>query len=94
MSGSGDGYGHEDGHDGDGDKDGDISVMVVFWLILSLFPLKGSPSVKCSECEYMDSQELSWPIESHTISLMTFGKDRWQANDQNATSPPNFLNVR
>ena len=32
----------------------------------------------CTPCQTMDARELSWPVESRTISLTTFAKDRWQ----------------
>ena len=37
----------------------------------------------------MDARELSWPVESRTISLTTFAKDRWQI--KNSSSSPDKL---
>ena len=38
-------------------------------------------SKMCTPCQIMDAQELSWPVESRTISLTTFAKDRWQTRN-------------
>ncbi|XP_032240708.1 P2X receptor E isoform X2 [Nematostella vectensis] len=56
---------------------------------------KGNANRTCSLCEYIDAQELSWPIESHTINLMTFGKDRWQVKQRNDSFlKQEFVNIR
>ncbi len=42
----------------------------------------------------MDAQELSWPIQSHTLSVMTFCKERWQSNQQLSDHPEEFITLR
>lgn len=38
----------------------------------------------CSNaCESIDVQELSWPVESKVVSIMTFCKERWQVKHKN-----------
>ncbi|KAK2569056.1 P2X receptor E [Acropora cervicornis] len=44
------------------------------------------PSKSCTPCQFLDAQELSWPVESHTISLTTFAKDRWQMRNTSFSS--------
>ncbi|KAJ7373491.1 hypothetical protein OS493_011087 [Desmophyllum pertusum] len=47
---------------------------------------KGEPSKMCTPCQTMDARALSWPVESRTISLTTFAKDRWQTKNTSASS--------
>ncbi|XP_074638641.1 P2X receptor E-like isoform X1 [Acropora palmata] len=47
------------------------------------------PSKSCTPCQFLDAQELSWPVESHTISLTTFAKDRWQMRNTSFSSMSN-----
>ena len=46
------------------------------------------------QCRYLDAQELSWPIQSRTLSVMTFCKERWQSNQQSSIRPEEFLTLR
>ncbi|KAK3734157.1 hypothetical protein QZH41_017128 [Actinostola sp. cb2023] len=51
--------------------------------------------LSCIACESIDAQELSWPVESRVLSLMTFCKDRWQVKHKNGTLPQqNYVNIR
>ena len=55
------------------------------------------PTKICTPCRTMDARELSWPVESHTISLTTFAKDRWQTRNTSLPSPnklPQFETIR
>jgi len=58
---------------------------------------KGKVSKMCTPCQIMDAQELSWPVESRTISLTTFAKDRWQTRNISKSTtgkPQQFETIR
>ncbi|XP_046864902.1 P2X receptor A-like isoform X2 [Xenia sp. Carnegie-2017] len=62
---------------------------------LSKCCIKGSLIDNCTmQCRYLDAQELSWPIQSRTLSVMTFCKERWQSNQQSSIRPEEFLTLR
>ena len=42
----------------------------------------------------MDARELSWPMESRTISLTTFAKDRWQTKNISTGKFEQFKTIR
>lgn len=51
----------------------------------------------CTSCQTMDARELSWPVESRTISLTTFAKDRWQIKnitESTTGKPQQFATIR
>lgn len=51
----------------------------------------------CTSCQTMDARELSWPVESRTISLTTFAKDRWQIkniSESTTGKPQQFATIR
>ncbi|XP_031571525.1 P2X receptor E-like [Actinia tenebrosa] len=49
----------------------------------------------CGSCEAVDVQELSWPVESQMLSLMSFCKDRWQVKHKNSSlQQQNYVNIR
>ncbi len=51
----------------------------------------------CTLCQTMDAREMSWPVESRTISLTTFAKDRWQTKNISKSStgkPQPFETIR
>eukprot|EP00117_Sycon_ciliatum_P014807 scpid69513/ scgid5034/ P2X receptor E len=35
-------------------------------------------SASCQHCRRLDAKELSWPVESRTMTISTFVKDKWQ----------------
>ncbi|PFX25533.1 P2X receptor E [Stylophora pistillata] len=47
--------------------------------------MKETASKMCTPCQVMDARELSWPVESRTISLTTFAKDRWQTKNMSSS---------
>lgn len=61
---------------------------------LHLIIFSASDKECISQCHYMDAQELSWPIQSHTLSVMTFCKERWQSNQQSPDHPEEFSTLR
>ena len=58
------------------------------------FTCKASAGACMSQCHYLDAQELSWPIQSRTLSVMTFCKERWQSNQQSTDHPEEFQTLR
>lgn len=48
----------------------------------------------CTQCQVMDARELSWPVESRTISLTTFSKDRWQTKNMSSGKFGKFETIR
>ena len=54
----------------------------------------GEPTKMCTPCQVLDARELSWPVESRTISLTTFAKDRWQTRNTSLDIVSEFKTVR
>ena len=44
-------------------------------------------------CVDYDAQELSWPIEAHSVNIMTFGKDNWQERRRGDKGTYNFETI-
>ena len=44
-------------------------------------------------CIDYDAQELSWPIEAHSVNIMTFGKDNWQERKRSEKGTYNFETI-
>ena len=79
-----------------------ICEVMIYMFIYSLWGLYKivvlnflASDKKClSQCRFLDAQELSWPIQSRTLSVMTFCKERWQVNQLSAENPENFETIR
>ena len=56
--------------------------------------ISGKSSKMCTPCQLMDARELSWPMESRTISLTTFAKDRWQTKNTSTGKFEQFKTIR
>ncbi|CAH3136935.1 unnamed protein product [Porites lobata] len=61
---------------------------------LSYCCTKGEPTKMCTPCQVLDARELLWPVESRTISLTTFAKDRWQTRNTSLDIISEFKTVR
>ena len=55
-----------------------VDYINTLLIVKIFFSLIEKVSKMCTPCQTMDARELSWPVESRTISLTTFAKDRWQ----------------
>ena len=78
-------------------RNNDIHVYIYsLWGLYKIVVLNFLASdKKClSQCRFLDAQELSWPIQSRTLSVMTFCKERWQVNQLSAEHPENFETIR
>ena len=67
----------------------ETTFISIFVLLLT-----ETASEYCTQCQVMDARELSWPVESRTISLTTFSKDRWQTKNMSSGKFGKFETIR
>lgn len=72
------------------DNDGDSGETSLFEGLSYCCNQGVQPSKSCTPCRFLDAKELSWPVESRTISLTTFAKDRWQTRNASFSSMDNL----